>query len=157
VFLLTLCADAAGQPPAAAGAAAAPSDESMERIRKALDRPVVLELEPRRPDYRAEIVADRFRGNLFGSVDPNWVPPFGRTHYEFLHAVTPRQVENPFSNSELAQVAATSVGVGLAARGLKTLIARQLDARRERRVNEIRLQIERELAELERRRGTPPR
>lgn len=157
LFVLMFCADAVGQTPASTAEGAAPTEESLERIRKALDRPAALELEFRQPDFRAEIVMGGLRGDLFGPIGPNWVPPSGRTHYEFLQMVTPTDVQNPFSSSELAWVTATSIGTALAIHGLKTLIARRLDARRERRVNEIRLQIQRELADLERRRAATAR
>lgn len=151
VLTLVVRADGAGQTMAPDTQNVAPAGASLERIRKALERAEPLDLRPREPDFRVEIAIDRFREDLFTEAvkDPNWVPPFGLTTYEFLEKVTPPEVRNPFSNRELAQVTAASFAFALLQRGVQELV----DARRGRRVTQVRLQIERELAELERRQG----
>jgi hypothetical protein len=151
-----------------AGAATAPPDErvgdlpvSLERIQRALSRPVAIRLQGDRNVYRVEIIGRK--PTIEDILGPDYLkgptPAGAPTHQEFLNLVTPKDFQGyaAFSNREAMAVAATSFALQWA---LQKAIHKFETAKEERAREAARKEVQDALAELEKARaraGLPPR
>lgn len=140
----------AAQPPVASGAAvgaAAPASSQddpsdfeydLERVREELARQgsgVNWNLPDGTPVFRVDIQKkmpgiEAIIGDVKALQRGPWVSsPY---HQEFLDMVTPRDVRNSFTNSELLQVLATGLAGGLALQGITSAIKNYVNGSRTR-------------------------
>jgi hypothetical protein len=143
-------------PPPTAPASQAPSQTvspaDLERVRKALDKPSILDLNEERLRFYASVTekapmtfAEYAKGyDLWNGPTKGGNP---MTHQEFLAMVTPKELygSGGITASELLQFSLTNwIGQKLLRRGLEEL----KEAKTEREAREIRERIERELRAL---------
>jgi hypothetical protein len=153
-WLLALAGPAGAQaPPSAPAPAAGELPVSIDRIREALARtPETRITMPRPPDFFVEVDGRLPRVEDFitnESLRSTAALPAAVTHGEFLSMVTPAEARSfgSFSPSELAVVAATSLGFAYAASTLPGLVRQ---AWRDRQSERARKEVQAVLAELER-------
>lgn len=133
---------------------------SLERIRRGLERDDTLLRaagESRHPIFRIDVDAELPSFSAFIGEDESLSSPApwgGMTHNEFLTMVTPPQARSygAFTNGDLLQVLATSILGSYAMGGATALLGRVPDVIRQGREAAARREVQRTLAELERRR-----
>jgi hypothetical protein len=155
-------AQQAAQPAPAAADSSAPLPTT--RIERALAQPPALKPEQSGQVFRVEVFGKK--PTIFDFIGTDVlkgpVPVGSSAHQEFLQMVTPEDVRGyaPFSNTEGAIVAATSLGNALIMKALLESFRKVRATLRNRKEQDVHNEVMAELAELQRARaaaGLPPK
>ena len=131
----------------------------LDRIRKDLQHPDLLKLDipSSLPEgstrYKVQVQGYSFKlPTLAESLHIPWAPspPGGLYNYEIMQMITPEAVRGsaPFTNSEMAWVAVTSLASALAMRGVTSAYQSARSAWRTWQEEQAREEVQRELAEF---------
>ncbi len=126
----------------------------LNRIKGALEKPVNVRIDDGKIRFYAETVASG--GPTFKQLSVNFdlfnggVPGAGMTHKDFLTAVTPKELYSSagIKPVEVLQMSLVNYAAGWALQSVRKLYKELSETRDERRKDEIRKQIDRELAAL---------